>query len=77
MAILFIGMAKNDALSHASFNKSVTHWTKDFSYDRGVNAFPYGVSGYWSMLADGSKKYGNNSHNGDYKAVKKAVEWMK
>ena len=24
---------KNDALSHASFNKSVTHWTKDFSYD--------------------------------------------
>ena len=67
---------KNDALSHASFNKSVTHWSGHIGYDKGNNAFPYGISGYWSMLSDGGSTYGNNSHNGDYKAVKKAVDWL-
>jgi arylsulfatase A-like enzyme len=68
---------KNDALSQAAFNLSVSEWENDIGYDSGHNAFQFGESGYYSMLSTGGKKLSNDTTNGDLKAVQKAIEFMK
>ena len=68
---------KNDALSSASFNKSVSNWSGSIGYDSGENAYPYGTSGYWSMLSKGGEKHGNDTSQGDFKAVTNAINFLK
>ena len=63
---------KNDALSKAAFNLSVSSWEGDIGYDSGRNAFSYGEAGYWSMLSTGGTKHANDTSQGDLKAVTKA-----
>lgn len=67
---------KNDALSAAAFNLSVSAWDNTIGYDSGHNAFPFGESGYWSMTSTGGEKHANDTSQGDLGAVKKAVEFM-
>ena len=67
---------KNDALSQAAFNLSVSEWENDIGYDSGKNAYEFGESGYWSMLSTGGSKSSNDPTNGDLKAVLKAIEFL-
>ena len=70
-------LGKNDALSKAAFNLSVTSWENDIGYDSGHNMFAYGEAGYWSMLSDGrGAKHANDTSQGDLLAVTKAVHFM-
>ena len=64
---------KNDVFSKSSFNQSVSNWTNDFGYHSGEPAFSFGKSGYWSMLSKGGKKMGNDTSQGDFRAVTKAL----
>lgn len=69
---------KNDGFSADSFNLSVTEWHDDIGLAKGGKVVQYPNSGYWSMLHDGSDvAKDDTSHNGDYRAVVKASEWMK
>lgn len=67
---------KNDALSAASFNYSVSYWENEIGYDSGKNRYAFNESGYWSMLYSGGSKMSNDTSNGDTAAVLKAVEWL-
>ena len=64
---------KNDALSAAAFNLSVSEWENDIGYDSGHNAYKFGESGYWSMLSTGGEKLSNDTSQGDMRAVVKAT----
>lgn len=69
---------KNDAFSEDSMNTSVSFWSNDVGTASGHNAFKYGEAGYYSMLSSGSTVGKNDTEaNGDYRAIVKAVEWMK
>lgn len=68
---------KNDALSAAAFNLSVSEWKGDIGYDSGANRYSYGEAGYWSMLSTGGKKHANDTKNGDYRAVVDAIDFIK
>eukprot|EP00939_MAST-03C_sp_MAST-3C-sp1_P000210 g210.t1 len=68
---------KNDAMSQASFNLSVSYWEKDIGFDSGHDRFDYGESGYWSMLYTGGSTSANSNENGDTSAVSKAIDWLK
>ena len=67
---------KNDALSQAAFNLSVSAWEPAIGYDSGKNAFPFGQSGYWSMTSTGGQTPANDTSQGDLRAVKLAVEFL-
>jgi arylsulfatase A-like enzyme len=69
-------LGKNDALSKAAFNMSVSSWENDIGYDSGHNMFNFGEAGYWSMLSSGGKKHANDTSQGDFKAVTKAIDFM-
>ena len=69
-------LGKNDALSKAAFNLSVSSWENDIGYDSGRNRFAFGEAGYWSMLSEGGKKHANDTSQGDLRAVTKAVHFM-
>ena len=62
-------MGKNDALSKNSFPLSVNEWKNVIGVEHGSNPYPYPQPGYYSFLYTGSNIYGNNTKNGDYKAV--------
>jgi len=49
----------------------------ELGYDSGENAYPYGQSGYWSMLSNGGKKLGNDTSQGDFRAVSNAIDFLK
>ena len=67
---------KNDALSAAAFNLSVSEWENDIGYDSGHNAYNFGESGYWSMLSTGGEKLSNDTSQGDMRAVVKAIDFL-
>ena len=69
-------LGKNDALSKAAFNMSVSSWENDIGYDSGHNMFKFGEAGYWSMLSTGGQKHANDTSQGDLKAITHAVEFM-
>lgn len=69
---------KNDAFSSDAFNLSVSEWSKDIGMNKGPSAYNYPESGYFSMLhTAGDVEKNDTQHNGDYRAVVKAVDWMK
>jgi hypothetical protein len=66
-------LGKNDAVSKAAFNMSVSSWENDIGYDSGHNMFKFGEAGYWSMLSTGGQKHANDTSQGDLKAITHAV----
>jgi choline-sulfatase len=68
---------KNDGFSEDAMNLSVSEWSGDIGTLSGPNAFKYGEAGYYSMLSQGSSSAKDNLLNGDYRAVVKAVDWLK
>lgn len=69
---------KNDGFSPDSFNLSVSEWSKDIGMANGGSVVEYPNAGYWSMLHSGSDvEKEDQKHNGEYRAVVKANEWMK
>lgn len=69
---------KNDAFSPDAMNLSMSEWSGDIGTDSGRNAYQYPEAGYYSMLSQGSNSSKDDaSQNGDYRAVVKAVRWMK
>ena len=69
-------LGKNDALSKAAFNLSVSSWEHDIGYDSGHNMYNFDQAGYWSMLSTGGTKSANDTTQGDLKAVMNAIHFM-
>ena len=67
---------KNDVFSRDSMNLSVSSWSNDIGVKSGPRAYKFGEAGYYSMLSTGSDTAKDDPSNGDYRAVKKANEWM-
>ena len=72
--VLWLG--KNDALSVRSFSLSVNEWASAIGVNTGSNPYPYGEAGYYSFFREASKNLGNNTSNGDYKAIVMAQEFI-
>eukprot|EP01060_Flectonema_neradi_P014962 TRINITY_DN21664_c0_g1_i1.p1 TRINITY_DN21664_c0_g1~~TRINITY_DN21664_c0_g1_i1.p1 ORF type:complete len:545 (+),score=113.74 TRINITY_DN21664_c0_g1_i1:35-1636(+) len=72
-------IGKNDALSYASFNLSVSDWNNGrIGYPSGSNAYTYPEEGYFSFLNTGSQETGNNTNTSlDYAGVVESVNWLK
>lgn len=72
--VLFIG--KNDAYSIQATPLAANEWIGDIGVQSGNNLFKYGEPGYYSFLYSGGDSYGNDTKNGDYKAVVTAQNWL-
>ena len=68
---------KNDVFSADAMNTSVSFWSPDIGTMSGPNAYKFGEAGYYSMLSKGSAVDKNSTQNGDYRAVVKALDWLK
>ena len=72
--VAFFG--KNDVFSQASFNFSVSEWQNLIGFDSGKSRFSFNESGYYSMLSTGGSTLYNDTKNGDYSAVTRALDFI-
>eukprot|EP01121_Diplochlamys_sp_Union-15-3_P020996 TRINITY_DN8376_c0_g1_i1.p1 TRINITY_DN8376_c0_g1~~TRINITY_DN8376_c0_g1_i1.p1 ORF type:complete len:508 (-),score=74.62 TRINITY_DN8376_c0_g1_i1:70-1593(-) len=68
---------KNDMLSQDSFPLSVTYWEGEVGVSTGQNAFQFGEKGYYSFLQSPTNVLPNSTENGDYKAIRSAIKFLK